>query len=199
MLFLDLPTDVRDEPRDPADLYNLVADFRRLAGIPADYSPAVSELRSLIERAGLTNAANLLPYIEAQSKALPAVAADPYIQAYRKATTDAERQKAVANKPAAGRYDGATLGDELGKLREIKTPEELKLLRRAVQISATGQLEVMKALRPDMSENAVQGIHEYVYRTYGAEFEGYPSIVGAGPTAASCTTKPTTSPASATT
>ncbi|UOQ53822.1 aminopeptidase P family protein [Hymenobacter cellulosivorans] len=180
VLFLDLPADVRDEARDPADLYNLVADFRRLAGVPADYSPTVSELRSLIERAGLANAANLLPYIEAQSKALPAVAADSYIQAYRKATTDAERQKAIANKPAAGRFDGSTVGEVLSRLREIKTPEEIKLLRRAVQISATGQLEVMKALRPDMSENAVQGIHEYVYRTYGAEFEGYPSIVGAG-------------------
>ncbi len=26
----------------------------------------------------------------------------------------------------------------------------------------------------------MQGIHEFVYRKYGAEFEGYPSIVGAG-------------------
>jgi Xaa-Pro aminopeptidase len=180
VLFLDLPTDVRDEARDPADLYNLVADFRRLAGIPTDYSPAVNELRNLIQRYGAINAANLMPYVESQSKALPAVAADAYIQAYRQAATDADRQKAIANRPAPGRYDGATLSDELSKLREIKTPEELKLLRRAVQISATGQQEVMKALRPDMSENAVQGIHEYVYRNYGAEFEGYPSIVGAG-------------------
>ncbi|PJJ53087.1 aminopeptidase P family protein [Hymenobacter chitinivorans] len=180
VLFLDLPADVRDEARDPADLYNLVADFRRLAGVPADYNPAVNELRSLIQRAGLANAANLLPYLEAQSQALPAVAADPYIQAYRKATTEAERQKAVANKPVPGRYDGSTMAEVLSGLREIKTPEEIKLLRRAIQISTTGQQEVMKALRPDMSENAVQGIHEYVYRTYGAEFEGYPSIVGAG-------------------
>ncbi|TGE27548.1 aminopeptidase P N-terminal domain-containing protein [Hymenobacter metallicola] len=180
VLFLDLPTDVRDDTRDPADLYNLVADFRRQAGVPADYNPAVGELRSLIQRYGATNSANLLPYLEMQSKAQPAVAADPYIQAYRQATTDADRQKAIANKAAAGRYDGSTLGSVLDGMREIKTPEEIKLLRRAIQISTTGQQEVMKALRPDMSENAVQGIHEYVYRTYGAEFEGYPSIVGAG-------------------
>jgi Xaa-Pro aminopeptidase len=38
----------------------------------------------------------------------------------------------------------------------------------------------MKALRPDMSEMEVQGLHEFVYKKYGAEFEGYPSIVGAG-------------------
>ncbi|TGE21435.1 M24 family metallopeptidase [Hymenobacter aquaticus] len=180
VLFSDIPADVRDDARDPADLYNLVADFRRQAGIPTDYNPAVAEMRTLIQKYGAINAANLVPYVESQSKAITAVAQDAYIQAYRQATTDAERQKAIANKPAAGRYDGATLGDELSKLREIKTPEEIKLLRRAVQISATGQQEVMKALRPDLSENAVQGIHEFVYRTYGAEFEGYPSIVGAG-------------------
>jgi Xaa-Pro aminopeptidase len=38
----------------------------------------------------------------------------------------------------------------------------------------------MKAMHPGMSEREVQGIHEFVYRKYGAEFEGYPSIVGAG-------------------
>jgi Xaa-Pro aminopeptidase len=31
-----------------------------------------------------------------------------------------------------------------------------------------------------MSETEVQGIHEYVFKKYGAEYEGYPSIVGAG-------------------
>jgi Xaa-Pro aminopeptidase len=53
-------------------------------------------------------------------------------------------------------------------------------LRRAIQISAVGQQEVMKAMKPDMSEMEMQGLHEYVYKKYGAEFEGYPSIVGAG-------------------
>ncbi|MCB2406629.1 aminopeptidase P family protein [Hymenobacter lucidus] len=180
ILFTDLPADVRDDARDPADLFNLVADFRRQAGVPTDYNPLVAELRGLIQRYGAANSANLLPYVESQSKAQPAVAADAYIQAYRQAKTDADRQKAIANKPAPARYDAATLVEVLSGLREIKTPEELKLLRRAVQISTTGQQEVMKALKPDMSENEVQGLHEYVYRRYGAEFEGYPSIVGAG-------------------
>jgi Xaa-Pro aminopeptidase len=31
-----------------------------------------------------------------------------------------------------------------------------------------------------MSETELQGIHEFVYKKYGAEYEGYPSIVGAG-------------------
>jgi Xaa-Pro aminopeptidase len=65
-------------------------------------------------------------------------------------------------------------------LREIKTEEEMDLLRKAVEISCVGQAEVMKAIRPDMSEREVQGLHEYVHKKYGAEYVGYPSIVGAG-------------------
>ena len=66
------------------------------------------------------------------------------------------------------------------KLREIKTPEELLLIRKAVEISCMGQNEVMKTIRPDMSELELQGLHEYVHKRYGAEGVGYGSIVGAG-------------------
>ena len=67
-----------------------------------------------------------------------------------------------------------------GALREIKTDEEMDLLRKAVEISCIGQLEVMKAVRADMSEAEIQGLHEFVHKKYGAEHVGYPSIVGAG-------------------
>jgi len=78
------------------------------------------------------------------------------------------------------KIDTRTLRTLMGGLRQIKTPEEMKLLTKAVRISAMGQIEVMKAMKPNMSETEVQGIHEYVYKKYGSEYEGYPSIVGAG-------------------
>jgi len=65
-------------------------------------------------------------------------------------------------------------------LRQIKTPEEMVLLTKAIRISSQGQIEVMKAMHPGMSETELQGIHEFVYKKYGSEYEGYPSIVGAG-------------------
>ena len=68
----------------------------------------------------------------------------------------------------------------MNNLRGIKTAEELDLLRKAVLISAVGQREVMKAMRPGLSETEIQGIHEFVFKKYGSEYEGYPSIVGAG-------------------
>ncbi|MDQ7947269.1 MAG: aminopeptidase P N-terminal domain-containing protein [Pedobacter sp.] len=67
-----------------------------------------------------------------------------------------------------------------GQLRAIKTPEELRMLRKAIEISCEGQNEVMKAAHPEMSELEIQGLHEYVHKKYGAEEVGYGSIVGAG-------------------
>jgi Xaa-Pro aminopeptidase len=65
-------------------------------------------------------------------------------------------------------------------LRGFKTKEELELVRKAVSISCMGQREVMKAMKPGMSEREIQGIHEFVFKKYQAEDLGYPSIVGAG-------------------
>jgi Xaa-Pro aminopeptidase len=78
------------------------------------------------------------------------------------------------------RIDTEFLQSVMATLREIKTKEELVLLKKAVEISAVGQLEMMKAMHPNMSETEAQGVHEFVYKKYGAEYEGYPSIVGAG-------------------
>lgn len=68
----------------------------------------------------------------------------------------------------------------MADLRGIKTKEELDMIRRAVSISCMGQREVMKAMKPGMSEREIQGIHEFVFKKYQAEDLGYPSIVGAG-------------------
>jgi Xaa-Pro aminopeptidase len=76
--------------------------------------------------------------------------------------------------------DTRTLSTLMAGLREIKTADELVLLKKAVRISAIGQREIMKAMHPGMSETEVQGVHEYIYKKYGSEYEGYPSIVGAG-------------------
>jgi Xaa-Pro aminopeptidase len=78
------------------------------------------------------------------------------------------------------RFDNRLYRELTGKLREIKTPEEMDLIRKAVEISCQAHNEVMKTLRPDMSELEIQGLHEYVQKKYGAEEVGYGSIVGAG-------------------
>ncbi len=86
----------------------------------------------------------------------------------------------LGNELPAKNLDAGTLNVIMAQLRGIKTPEEIELLRKAVFISAVGQVEVMKAMKPGMSEAEVQGIHEFVFKKYGSEYEGYPSIVGEG-------------------
>ena len=78
------------------------------------------------------------------------------------------------------RFDNKTYHQLTASLREIKTPDEMTLLRKAIEISCQGQNEVMKVVRPDMSEMEIQGLHEYVHKKYGAEGVGYGSIIGAG-------------------
>jgi Xaa-Pro aminopeptidase len=73
-----------------------------------------------------------------------------------------------------------SLSETLSSLREVKTSEEISMLKKAISISVVGQIEVMKAMHTNMSELEIQGIHEFVFRKYGAKHQGYPSIVGAG-------------------
>ncbi|WP_428330521.1 aminopeptidase P N-terminal domain-containing protein [Mucilaginibacter sp.] len=65
-------------------------------------------------------------------------------------------------------------------LRGVKTPQELVLLKKSVQISSLAHAEAMRAVKPQMSERELEGIMLYVHKKYGAEDEGYPPIVGAG-------------------
>jgi Xaa-Pro aminopeptidase len=56
----------------------------------------------------------------------------------------------------------------------------MTLMRKTVSISSLAHAEVMKAIRPGMSEGELQGLQEYVHKKLGAEYVGYPSIVGGG-------------------
>lgn len=88
--------------------------------------------------------------------------------------------KIAVQNNSSSKVDSHLLRKIITELRQIKTPEEINLLKKAAKISAIGQIEVMKAIHPNMSETEIQGIHEFVYKKYGSEYEGYPSIVGAG-------------------
>lgn len=70
--------------------------------------------------------------------------------------------------------------DILHELREIKTPEEIAIVKHAIIISGQGHIEAMKSIQPDVSERQIQGVHEFVHRTMGSEDAGYLPIVGAG-------------------
>jgi Xaa-Pro aminopeptidase len=72
------------------------------------------------------------------------------------------------------------LGYLLGQARLVKDEDELRRLRRAIDITAEAQREAMGAIRPGMWEYEIEAVIEYTFRRNGAERVGFPSIVGAG-------------------
>lgn len=78
------------------------------------------------------------------------------------------------NKPIAGR----TTSMILSTLRGIKQPEEIALLEKASKMSCEGHNDVMRAVKPGMTEYQAQAIMEYHFKKNGSEYPGYPSING---------------------
>lgn len=76
--------------------------------------------------------------------------------------------------------DMRNLHEIMAKLRQVKTSEEMKLLRKAVDMTCEAQKELMRALVPGMKEYETQAIVEYVFKKNGSEYPGYPSILGSG-------------------
>ncbi|MEO6904498.1 MAG: aminopeptidase P N-terminal domain-containing protein [Bacteroidia bacterium] len=68
----------------------------------------------------------------------------------------------------------------MATLREVKQPEELALLRKAINITCDAHLEVMKALLPGIHEYNAAAIVEYVFKKEGSEYVAYPTIAGGG-------------------
>ncbi len=93
--------------------------------------------------------------------------------------SDAGDNNKILRKPVTPMSQRAKI-EAMNELREIKTPLEIKMVSKAIDISCIGQIETMKALTPDMTEMEAQGIHEFVFKKYGCQEVGYPSIVGHG-------------------
>ncbi|MDE3253573.1 MAG: aminopeptidase P N-terminal domain-containing protein, partial [Bacteroidota bacterium] len=68
----------------------------------------------------------------------------------------------------------------LNGMRGIKQPEEIAIMEKVVAMSVAGHQEVMKAVKPGMTEYQAQAIMEYEFKKNGSEFVGYPSINGSG-------------------
>jgi len=68
----------------------------------------------------------------------------------------------------------------MASLRQIKSDEEIALMRKAITMTCDAQIELMKALKPNMTEYESEAIVEYVFKKNGAEYPGFPSILGGG-------------------
>ena len=185
-LFIEKFNDDYRNLSDAADVFDLVKSFKQKAGYNPDIflSRPKEYLYTNIAETPVESSANVIDIIDRLSTQFEDIKDDELIKQFKSAKTDAIRKDikqkiSLALKPKTN-IDLSFLPSNLATMREIKTEAEVKLITKAVRISAIGQIEVMKAMKPHMSEMELQGIHEFVYKKYGAEYEGYPSIVGAG-------------------
>ncbi len=70
---------------------------------------------------------------------------------------------------------------QITALRQIKSPGELALLQRAIDLTVDSHLEAMRMMRPGLHEYEVAAKMVEVHAMGGSEAEGYAPIVGAGP------------------
>ena len=68
----------------------------------------------------------------------------------------------------------------VGEMRKSKSPSEIALLQKAIDITGEAQRDIASSLKPEMYEYEVQAILEAAFMRNGAERPGFPSIVGSG-------------------
>lgn len=68
----------------------------------------------------------------------------------------------------------------LDRMRAVKSPREIDVLRQAARLSGLGLMEAMRSTRPGVMEYQLDAAAQYHYLVNGARGPGYPSIVGGG-------------------
>lgn len=68
----------------------------------------------------------------------------------------------------------------IAEMRKIKSPSEIELLQKAVDVSIEGHRDVVAAIKPGAYEYEAQAALEAAWTRLGSERPGYPSIVGSG-------------------
>lgn len=68
----------------------------------------------------------------------------------------------------------------IGEMRKLKSPAEVALVQKAIDITGEAQREAARTIRPGVFEYEAQAAIEAVFTRNGSERPGYPSIIGSG-------------------
>ena len=66
------------------------------------------------------------------------------------------------------------------RMREVKSPSEIALIRKAVEASMDAHFAAMKAVKPGAWEYEIAALMKYEFERRGCEWPSYPPIVGSG-------------------
>jgi Xaa-Pro aminopeptidase len=149
-----------DDPSDSADLHDLVETVKKKAGITISSKMDENLLNGLFANANMQNLHYFITYMQNQLNAgtvtadhalMNGVTVQDILDIKDSTSLNAIKQKIGTLKFNTGLYD-----QYVSSLRQIKTPEEITLLKRSVDISSIAHVEVMKAIQPGMSEHGLQ-------------------------------------------
>ncbi len=68
----------------------------------------------------------------------------------------------------------------LARMRMVKKPEEIEMIKKAVDITVKAHRQIMMSCEPGMYEYEIQAIAEYVFTRFGAQYPAFSSIIGSG-------------------
>lgn len=108
---------------------------------------------------------------------MPDIVYDPLMEK----PTSISRQVRTELQAAFPALEIKNFNSSVAELRAVKSQTELDLLQKAIDATITAHVEAMKSCEPDMYEYELQAVIEYCFAKNGAEYTGFPSIVGSGP------------------
>ena len=76
--------------------------------------------------------------------------------------------------------DIADASSTVGNQRLIKDEDEIKIMKKACQISAEAHVEAMKFVKPGMTEQEMEAFYQYEFSKRGGRFSAYTPIVAGG-------------------
>lgn len=80
-------------------------------------------------------------------------------------------------------YEIRDLTPALDKLRLIKSPREIALIRKATRLSGLALMEAMRSSEPGLLESELDAVAKFIYYRNGAQGDAYYSLIANGPNA----------------
>ena len=134
----------------------------------ADEAAALSGIENILPRSG---AADFLADLADEAKIYAGDAGQAVHQRFAPGSADFSE--------ALSRCQLADVGPVLARLRLIKKPWEIDLMKQAVNITARGLNDLLGELHPGMREYEAAAVFEYAVRRAGAELS-FPTIAASG-------------------
>ena len=164
------------EPGDDAN--TPVFDFRYLTGVHDDHGLLVlagGKLTVFVSKAAEIPDAEVLPAERFAAWAKDNLAGKKVYTKLRQKNLDLLRAAAPGVEIV-----GSTLGPALTRLRLIKSPAEIRLIRKSSDATNKAHLAVMRATRPGRNEKELDTLLRGVFTKEGCDDIGFRPIVGSG-------------------